>query len=324
MKYIFYSISMVLLSCAISAQVQLDQPLEFTSTGANSRITALETVADDHDAVNRIYVDTAIVNRSPWIRSGSNIHYSAGKVGVGTAAPQSPLDVRGTLFLSGKWDNPGNDAIKLLSWKPSIILSDTGSYATNIKNTILLHHSYGAFRIFNAPQTLDLTSSFSWSERFTIMNNGNTGIGVGSNSATHILHIAGVGRSTSSSWATSSDRRVKEHIRPLETALPTILALRPVEFAWKAEYMAHNPVHRPVQIGFIAQEVEEVAPSMVDIVRETIGDQIIEDFRVLNLSDLTPLLVKALQEQQEQIEILKARIDILESTGRVTEEVGEK
>ena len=129
---------------------------------------------------------------------------------------------------------------------------------------------------------------------------GNVGIGV--SNPTHVLHINGVGRSTQSTWYVMSDRRVKENIRPIENAMNQITSLNPVIFDWIESYQKSNPTLTDNRYGFIAQEVKQVLPQMVNEVEEKIADQVIEDFNVLNHDALFPLLVKGLQEQQSIIE----------------------
>ena len=52
---------------------------------------------------------------------------------------------------------------------------------------------------------------------------------------------------------------------------------------------------------------------MVTKVEESYAGKTIEDFHLLNIGDLIPILVSAMQEQQEQIENLKERIKELEN-----------
>jgi hypothetical protein len=96
-----------------------------------------------------------------------------------------------------------------------------------------------------------------------------------------------------------SDRRLKENIVDLPPQLANILTLRPVEFDYiESEGGSH-------QIGFIAQDVEEVYPDLI-------GER--ED-GMLTLSDLNKndaRLIKAIQEQQATIEALTTRITALE------------
>jgi hypothetical protein len=108
--------------------------------------------------------------------------------------------------------------------------------------------------------------------------------------------IAGNGDSQAT-FISLSDARLKENIKELPSQLDNIMALRPVEF----DYIATGG-H---QIGFIAQEVQQVYP---DLVSE-------DDEGFLNLAGLdknASRLIKAIQEQQAMIETLKAKVEALE------------
>ena len=91
-----------------------------------------------------------------------------------------------------------------------------------------------------------------------------------------------------------SDVRLKENIENLPNQLNNIMALRPVEFDYK-----NGSGH---QIGFIAQEMEQVYPDAIGV-----GDD--EMLTVTGWSKTEARLVKAIQEQQAIIESLKARLD---------------
>jgi hypothetical protein len=62
-------------------------------------------------------------------------------------------------------------------------------------------------------------------------------------------------------WATFSDARLKKDVEPLTGALGRLLALRSVTFEYKDPAAIHELPGR--QVGFIAQEVEEVFPNWV-------------------------------------------------------------
>jgi hypothetical protein len=91
-----------------------------------------------------------------------------------------------------------------------------------------------------------------------------------------------------------SDVRLKENIENLPSQLNNIMALRPVEFDYK-----NGSGH---QIGFIAQEMEQVYPDAIGV-----GDD--EMLTVTGWSKTEARLVKAIQEQQALIQSLKARLD---------------
>ena len=143
-------------------------------------------------------------------------------------------------------------------------------------------------------------------------NMGGTGVGavgIGIDTPTHRLHVNGVARSTQSSWATSSDGRVKENIIDMEPALDKLLQLKPKRFNFKDSYRAD---HKDSELGFIGQDIEQIIPETIMTVEESDGKEIIDDFRILDTSPLVPMLVKAVQELKEQNDVLLTRIEALE------------
>lgn len=111
----------------------------------------------------------------------------------------------------------------------------------------------------------------------------------------------------------TSDRRDKENVTTLSYGLDEILALRPVNYTW---------IERPDQgnqIGFIAQEANEIIPDVVfdpkeytvqNEAGEWVPADLPEDTRFgIRYAMLTPILVKAIQEQQAQIEALQAALN---------------
>ncbi len=75
--------------------------------------------------------------------------------------------------------------------------------------------------------------------------------------------------------------------------MQTIEQLKPVYYVHKEEKTNKK------QIGFIAQDVKEVIPEVVDGVEGTYG---------LAYDRLVPVLVNAIKEQQKQIDDLKHQI----------------
>jgi hypothetical protein len=77
------------------------------------------------------------------------------------------------------------------------------------------------------------------------------------------------------------------------------MKLRVVKYSLKEDKQ-----DKPTHLGFIAQEVEEVFPNLV----ETTMTEELEDMKAIKMSVLIPMLVKTIQEQQKQIDELKAKI----------------
>lgn len=107
---------------------------------------------------------------------------------------------------------------------------------------------------------------------------------------------------TSNRWSTvfaangtinTSDRRMKKNIQPVRYGLETVMQLNPVSFKWINE-QTDSKTH----LGLIAQEVQALIPEVVlqsNDANETLG---------LSYTELVPVLIKALQEQQAIINSL--------------------
>jgi len=94
-----------------------------------------------------------------------------------------------------------------------------------------------------------------------------------------------------------SDRLSKRNIEDSSYGLDAVNNLRPRRFFWKNEIRSKEK-----QIGFIAQEVEEVLP---EAVRGYEGDKGILDHALISV------LTKAVQELSQQVIDLKAEVELL-------------
>jgi hypothetical protein len=105
-----------------------------------------------------------------------------------------------------------------------------------------------------------------------------------------------------------SDVRLKENIKTLDSSLDKVLNLRGVSFTWNKQLSPYVGRRKDVDIGLIAQEVEEIIP---EIVQETSIPNL--DFQIKNVDydRLVPVLVEAIKEQQKQIEDLKETVSKL-------------
>src|SRR5688572_27972001 len=97
----------------------------------------------------------------------------------------------------------------------------------------------------------------------------------------------------------TSDARKKQNIQTLNYGINEIMQLKPVSYNWSSNPAAGN------KIGFIAQQVKEVIPEVVHV-----GS---DEYQThgMNYAELTALLVKGMQEQQKEINELKAVIATL-------------
>jgi len=87
----------------------------------------------------------------------------------------------------------------------------------------------------------------------------------------------------------TSDRRLKTDIQPLKYGLKQVLSLDPVSFKWKSEPNGET------KLGLIAQDLKKVLPEVVN------GDENKGNLGVY-YSDLIPVLINAIKEQQNVID----------------------
>lgn len=121
---------------------------------------------------------------------------------------------------------------------------------------------------------------------------------------TKYLHVNGV--------LVTSDKKLKENIRPLESSMNNILKLNPVKYDYKAELYSDSLCANKEKLlakrkdysGFIAQEVQTVYPKLVEYNDEA-------DILEINYLGFIPELVNAIKEQQIIIEGLKSEIQEL-------------
>jgi len=113
-------------------------------------------------------------------------------------------------------------------------------------------------------------------------------------------------------WQQSSDVRVKENINTISDAIGKILSLNPVIFDYKQEFADINKWDDNKKInnvGFIAQEFESIFPKYISTNKYEMTETIIDDFKSIDTGHLVAYLVKGMQEQQAQINELKAQIN---------------
>ena len=113
---------------------------------------------------------------------------------------------------------------------------------------------------------------------------------------------------SSVAYNTSSDYRLKENVDYDFTALDRVAQLKPARFNFIAD--ADTTVD-----GFIAHEVQDIIPEAVAGEKDAVDDEGNPDYQGIDQSKLVPLLTKAIQEQQAQIEILKTEIQELKDNG---------
>lgn len=189
----------------------------------------------------------------------------------------------------------------------------SGMYSTvggGWRNVAAGDYSWAGGRYMQLSANADRTFAFGYSttavsidtaDAFLIFPNytGATGkVGIGTSTPTRKLSVNGDAGGTSA-WNTDSDERLKKNIMPIERALEKVTGLQGVHFEW-IDTTNHEEGRR---IGFVAQQVKDVLPEVVD---KKGG------YYSMQYAPITALLVEAIKEMKAENDALKARISALE------------
>ena len=106
-------------------------------------------------------------------------------------------------------------------------------------------------------------------------------------------------------WSSTSDIRIKKDVETLTSGLDLVDQLRPVKYRY-----TQDDAERTLRIGFIAQEVRDLIPELVNS-RST------EDFPDgllgLSLESFVPFLVNAIKDLSTELKNVKQRLDQMQS-----------
>ena len=100
---------------------------------------------------------------------------------------------------------------------------------------------------------------------------------------------------TTTSYNTTSDIRLKENVTATQYGIATIMKMN------VKDYNFINDRKKSLHTGFLAQELYTLFPQAITVG----GDDAKINPWMVDYSKLTPLLVKSIQEQQDELEALK-------------------
>jgi hypothetical protein len=203
-----------------------------------------------------------------------------GNVGIGTTNPQRKLHIESGTDTSILIDSPSSNQNFIEFSKSGVqagfigMAIDTGLF-TGINNGDM------ALRSQNTPLHLGAQAT----PAITLLVNNN--VGIGTTAPGFKLEVQGTAFAAGAAGALS-DSRHKQGILPLsDDVLDQVLKLNPVKFEWK------NPKDKGMQgtqMGFVAQEVQQLFPSMIltsSNEEKTLG---------IKYNELTAIFVKAFQQ----------------------------
>jgi predicted metal-dependent hydrolase len=184
------------------------------------------------------------------------------------------------------------------------------------------------FQHDGAANVLTLNSACTAAGLIASFTRGTRYMGIKTNAPTADLSVNGIANKTGGgTWAVFSDERLKENVSDYNEGLDLIMQVRPVNFMYNAKmrqiWGANDALNGKVFQGVIAQELQEIAPDMVNSVEinsnvnATDADksenlQETESFLEVDPNKFTYALINAVQEQQEVIEKQSEKMTTLE------------
>lgn len=249
---------------------------------------------------------TGVVN----IGSGQIYKDASGNVGIGTASPQMPLDLSGTVLSNVNATVPSVYGLRANLHNSFAMDGNNAVGDLNNVRSLGVRSYYTSAASSNAPSSYG--SAFAY-EHYV----GASGVGSKYISQFAVAHNVTPSLyyrnsdtsngSTFSNWysvnlTSVSDIRAKKNIVDAPSQLDVLTQLEVKQF----EYINENDAG--TQIGMIAQQVDSIDPYYVTKDLENADVM----WRV-HYDKMVPMLVKSIQEQQAQIEELKAKVNVLEN-----------
>lgn len=250
-----------------------------------------------------------------------------GNIGIGTSAPAYKFEYQNSSSLGGTWNAYWENASS----------SDDGVICLYNSNSSNKSSCLKAITTYNGSSSSIVTAPAVWG--LSGGTTGSKGVGVKgeawSDDATGVYGEypgGGTGWAVwaegyaggTTAWYNYSDARLKKDIKTLDNALDKIMKLRGVNYKYDtSNYPGVKLDTEENQIGFIAQEVEQIFPEMVregnlygstkrGEAKSMNEEKNVYKMKAVSYSTLIPVLVEAIKDQQKIIESLESRIAALE------------
>jgi hypothetical protein len=203
------------------------------------------------------------------------------------SAERARIDANGNLLVGTTSQQSTNEKMSVRQTENSdgLVVRATNASLTTVPFAVLVDRnttngSYVAISYYNVGAA---------ATRFRVMDSGNV-------------------QNTNNSYGAISDLKLKQDITDATPKLAELMQVRVVNYRFKSD-----PTHK--QIGVIAQELEQVFPGMVEESpdHDAEGNDLGTTTKAVKYSVFVPMLIKAMQEQQQMIEELKAKVAALEN-----------
>jgi len=247
-----------------------------------------------------------------YLRLNNASEFTNGVYTPGTLRVDGTLlidSTRGLTDVTGEYGNVQTTGTGVGSWQGysisgrAVFMHDNGTNCGIYNDTNNQWMFYGVFQAATYMY-------YNGSSKFETTNTG--------------VSVTGALTASSNITAYSSDRRLKENFKHIESPLEKVLKLNGYTFDWTIESreLGFIPKHDTNDIGLIAQEVEAVLPQAVapapfDLVNNPETHEMEsksgQNYLTVQYERIVPLLVEAIKEQNQMINNLRDEIESLKS-----------
>jgi hypothetical protein len=299
---------------AVSGDVSIaDKIIHTGDTNTAIRFPSADTITLETDGSERMRID------------------SSGDVGIGTTSPTAKLEItpadnefdglrisRGVTFEDSQYSviNHHGGAMTLTSVLTGfdgvagtikfMRSSDGTSTAESVRITSLGVVLIGQTTVSGVDGALPDLNSTELGRGFLNLNRDDTATTKQIRFGKDGTERGSIQTTTTTSYLTSSDYRLKENVVPLDNALDRISALKPSRF---------NFIEEPETTvdGFLAHQVQDIVPEAISGEKDAVDANGNPEYQSIDQSKLVPLLVGAIQELKGLVQAQQAEIESLKS-----------
>ena len=262
-----------------------------TNTGRYAAIGTNIKSNSSGQAAGDVYIATK-TNTSDTALTPRLTVQSSGNVGIGNSNPTYKLDVTGSMRVS---NSAGTAIYGVSNGAYGVYGEATGNYGVYGRS---LSYGYGGVLGY------DYSGSY-----YGIM---------GFNGSSGAWAFYGSGSAYVSGTYQGSDRRLKEHIKPLSSALDVVNKLEGVSFDWKKNSEQARSI-KGKDYGFIAQDIEKVLPEVVREIespavpangknaQKTLNQEL-GTFKTVEYTRIIPWLSQAIKELYQKLTGFEAKV----------------